>query len=270
MNFKTMFCYMEQTGPRFNSVEKALKILLAFQAERPLWGVRELAAHLGFSPATVQRTLNILKVNDFVLQDSETRQYRLGRVYFRFLHTLQATYPFTRTAQEFMRPLLYRTRETVHLNVIENMERVCIDHMESPQNLKATMPVGSRSPIYAGASSKCLLAFSPQPYIDSVFKKIKFKAVTQNTIMDAKRLREELARIRQQGYAVSLAERNPGLGSISAPVLDYNGLLLASLSLAIPEIRFADDRYRQACVGELVRAAKAFSRAMGFKEPAKR
>ncbi len=262
-----MFYNMKQTRPRFNSVEKALRILTSFQSERPFWGVRELAAHLAFSPATVQRILQSLKDGDFVAQDPETRQYRLGNVYFQFLHTLQSTYPFSRTAQEFMRQLLYRTRETVHLNVIENMERICIDHIESPQNLKAAMPVGSRSPIYAGASSKCLLAFSPQPVIETVLKKVKLKSVTEKTITDVQTLRSELEQIRKQGYALSLGERNPGLGSISAPIRNYDGLLLASLSLAIPEIRYADDRHRRACIHELMRTAREFSKALGFQQP---
>ena len=71
---------MKQNQTQFNSVEKALNILLTFQAEQPLWGVRALAANLGFSPATVQRVLNNLKAYDFVDQDPETRQYRLGNV----------------------------------------------------------------------------------------------------------------------------------------------------------------------------------------------
>ena len=48
---------------RTNSAEKALRILLSFQSEQPTWGVRELSTHLGFSPATVQRLLQVLKNN---------------------------------------------------------------------------------------------------------------------------------------------------------------------------------------------------------------
>ncbi len=257
---------MKQDQINLNSVEKALNILLTFQVERPLWGVRELAAYLGYSPATVQRHLNNLKAYDFVSQDPQTRQYRLGNIYFRFLHTLQSAYPFTRTAVIFMQRLLERTRETVHLNVIENMERICIDNIESPQNLKAAMPVGSRSPLYAGASSKCLLAFSSQEFIDRYLKKVKLKPITEHTIVDTQRLHTELISIRKQGYAVSLGERNPGLGSLSAPIRNHGGGVLASLSLAIPEIRYRDIKYRQICIKELLNTAKNFSKAMGYQK----
>ena len=74
---------MKQNGSSVNSIEKALRILLAFQTEHPSWGVRELSAHLGFSPATVQRALQTLKAYGFVNQDPDTRQYRLGNVFFR-------------------------------------------------------------------------------------------------------------------------------------------------------------------------------------------
>jgi len=255
---------MKQFGPAHNSIEKALQTLLSFQTEQPHWGVRELSAHLGFSPATVQRILKTLKAYGFVDQDPQTRQYRLGNIYFAFLQTLQRTHPVAWTAQSFMKELLNRTQETVHLNVIEGYERICIANLESSQNLKGFMPIGSRSPLYAGASSKCLLAFCEEDFIESYLQGVKPTAITKHTLTDLKKIRAELATIRKQGYAASLGERNPGLGSLSAPVRDYRGMLLASLSLAIPQIRFQDQKRRKRYVMELLQTAKALSRAMGF------
>ena len=114
-----MFCIMKQNQTTLNSVEKALKVLLSFQAEQPFWGVRELGAYLGFSPATVQRILQTLKAYSFVDQDAQTRQYRLGNIYYKFLHALQCTYPFAQMAMTFMQLLWAQTQETVHLNIIE-------------------------------------------------------------------------------------------------------------------------------------------------------
>lgn len=257
---------MKQTTPPFNSVEKTLKILKAFEGERPYWGVRELSTHLGFSPATVQRILQTLKAYAFVDQDSHTRQYRLGNIYFSFLQSLQRTYPVTQVAQAYMKQLLSRTQETVHLNVIERSERICIDNMESSQNLKGFMPIGSRSPLYAGASSKCLLAFSGRDFIEAYLQQVKLTAITKNTLIDQKKIQAELETIRKQGYAASLGERNPGLGSLSAPILDYRGALLASISLAIPEMRYRDQKLRKKYVRELLQVAKSFSEAMGHRD----
>lgn len=257
---------MKQNQSSLNSVEKAIKILLAFQAQRPSWGVRELSAHLGFSPATVQRLLQTLKTYGFVDQDSGTRQYRLGHIYFQFLDTLQQTYSITQTALPFMTALLARTQETVHLNVIDGSERLCIESLESPQHLKASMPVGNRSPLYAGASAKCLLAFSPQDFIENYLKKIEPAPLADNTITDINRLGSEIAVTKKQGFATSLGERNPGLGSLSAPILNYKGMLVAAISLAIPEIRFRDSAHRDTCLQELLRTAEDFSKKMGYRQ----
>lgn len=254
---------MEQTSSNINSVEKALTILMAFKGNRSIWGVRELSTHLGFSPATVQRLLTTLKNYAFVDQDPDTRQYRLGNVYFSFLHTLQSSNSVNRMALAHMKQLVSATQETVHLNVIDGMERICIETIESMQFLKAGMPIGSRSPLFAGGSSKCLLAFSSAEFIDSYLAQAKLVALTHDTVTDKKTLQRDLRQIKLQGYAISLGERNPGLGSLSAPIFDHNDLLLAAVSLAIPEIRFMDEDHRHFCLNQLIHTAKAVSKAMG-------
>lgn len=248
-----------------NSVEKALSLLTAFTAHHPTWGVRELSSHLGFSPATVQRILQSLKAYGFVAQDSTTRQYRLGNVYFGFLHTLQSAFPLTRAAAPHMQRLMTRTRETVHLNAIDGHERICIDMLESFQHLKASMPIGSRSPLYAGASSKCLLAYSGRAFIETYLHQTVSAPITGNTITEKSRLKSELRTIRSRGYALSLGERNPGLGSISAPVFSHRGLLLGAISLAIPEIRYNDGKHRAFCLDSILEATADLSREMGYR-----
>ena len=122
---------MKHKQQTLNSIEKALKILLAFDARRTSWGVRELSSQLGFSPATIQRILQTLKAYDFITQDEKTRQYSLGSIYYRFLNALQSNQPLSRAAVPFMEHLLALTQETVHLNVIDNDRRICIDMLES-------------------------------------------------------------------------------------------------------------------------------------------
>ncbi len=253
---------MKKPDDPSRSVEKALKVLLAFRAERPSWGVRELSAHLGFSPATVQRLLRLLKGYSFVDQDPETRQYRLGNIYFNFIHVLQSTYPVTKAAKHFLKQLAERTRETVHFNMIEGLERICVDSIESPHNLRGSMPIGERSPLYAGASARCLLAFSPDEFIDEYLAKVSLEPLTENTIVDAEQIRRELARVRKQGYAASVGERTRGLASLSAPVFGHNGILLGTLSLALPELRFRDERHSSFCRDSLLDTAAGLSTAM--------
>lgn len=247
-----------------NSIEKALEILLKFQEIKPSWGIRELSTRLEFSPATVQRILQVLKSYEFVRQDPDTRQYYIGNIFYRFLENLNNSNSLARIGRKYMEEVALATEETVHLNIIEGNLRICIDTIESPKVLKAGMPIGNQSPLYAGASAKCLLAFSTEEFQDNYFKTTDITPMTEHTIVQADKLFEELYKIKKQGYAISLGERTPGLGSLSAPVFNYKRQILASLSLAIPEIRLRQKDHLSKCIDILTSTSKSFSKAMGL------
>ncbi len=247
-----------------NSIEKAIEILFKFQEDQRSRGIRELSQELGFSPATVQRILKTLKKYDFVRQNAVTRQYYIGNVFYRFIQTLHKSNDLTSIARKFMEEVASKTRETVHFNIIEADHRLCIDTIESPRSLKAGMPIGHRSPLYAGASAKCLLAFTSASFIESYLEKTQLEPITGNTIADAGMLRKELEKIQKQGYALSLGERTPGLGSVSAPVLGPDGAVQASLSLAVPEMRFSNEAYLEQCIRVLIATAASFSKTVGY------
>lgn len=255
---------MEADKNKLNSIEKAMEIILKFQDVKPSWGIRELSAELGFSPATVQRILQILKTYEFVRQDPKSRQYFIGNVFYRFLENLNFANDLVRIGRPFLEAVAAATLECAHLSVIEKDYRICIDNIESPKVLKAGMPIGNKAPLYTGASAKCLLAFSSEDFQDSYIRTVKMEPLTPNTIKYTGKLFEELYRIKEQGYAISMGERTPGLGSISAPVFDHNGKILASLSIAIPEIRLQQEDHLQNCIDILLKAAADFSQAMGL------
>lgn len=255
---------MEEDKSKLNSIEKAMEIILKFQEVKPSWGIRELSAELGFSPATVQRILQILKNYEFVRQDPKSRQYFIGNVYYRFLENLNFANDLVRIGRPFLEKVAAETLECVHLSVIEKDYRICIDNIEPPKVLKAGMPIGNKSPLYTGASAKCLLAFSSEEFQDTYIESVKMEPLTPNTIQYTGKLFEELYSIKSQGYAISIGERTPGLASVSAPVFDHKGKILASLSIAIPEIRLQQEDHRQHCIDTLLDAAKEFSKAMGM------
>ncbi|MBW2637065.1 MAG: IclR family transcriptional regulator [Deltaproteobacteria bacterium] len=252
---------------KINSIEKALMVLTVFREGRPSWGVRELSAHLGFSPSTVQRILQILLSHGYVRRDPDTRQYSLGTIYLSFFRVMQDNYPITKIAMPLMKRLQSRTGETVHLNIIDtdHVSRICISSLESTNELKAGMPVGNKAPLYAGASSKCLLAFSSDDFIEKYLAKVKIEPLTNNTIAETEQLIPELKLIRERGYASSLGETFQGLGALSVPFFAFHQEVSVGsvVSLAIPEVRFNDYEHRKMCIDELLLAKKEFSEATG-------
>ncbi len=246
------------------SVDKALEILLLFDENKTSFGVHEIARALSISPGTAHRLANILKRKNFLRQDPHTKKYMLGTVFLRLANIVIENLEIAKIAYPYMQKLARETGETVHLNIIDGYERICIESIESSKPLMARMTVGSRSPLYAGASSKCLLAFSSKEFIDKYLKHVKLEPITPNTITDPKKLLEELENIRKKGYAQSFSERVPGLGALSVPIFGYRKELIAALSLAIPEVRFKDEKLRSLFVRLLSETAEELSSIMGL------
>jgi DNA-binding IclR family transcriptional regulator len=151
--------------------------------------------------------------------------------------------------------------ETIHLNVADGLERVCVHVLESPQQLKAVMPVGQRSPLYCGGSSKAILAFSDEETVERVFARA-FRKFTGSTITGKKAMREEIRRIRERGYAVSHGERVEGITSISVPVFHPGGKLAASLTVSVPTARHTESLMEK-ILRELSAASAGITRGIG-------
>jgi DNA-binding IclR family transcriptional regulator len=103
----------------------------------------------------------------------------------------------------------------------EGTSRVCVAALEPAAGLRDTVPVGARLPMTAGSGAKVLLAYSD--------------AATQKAVLASAMFTERvLADVRRRGWAQSVAEREPGVASVSAPVRDGRGAVIAAISVSGP------------------------------------
>jgi DNA-binding IclR family transcriptional regulator len=160
-----------------------------------------------------------------------------------------------------MQNLWRSTEETVTLNIRMGLHRVCIEELRSPQRLLYTAGVGSKLPLHVGASGKVILAFAVPKERAKLLDALTFAQLTSETITDRERLEEELDRVRERGWAVSLGERLPGATGISVPVRDPSGLVM-SLSLLGPRERLGEERL-EAVRPEMEAAAAEIQRIAG-------
>ncbi|MBI3104264.1 MAG: IclR family transcriptional regulator [Candidatus Rokubacteria bacterium] len=143
---------------------------------------------------------------------------------------------------EALRDPLHRiwkqTAETVALHVRVGLERLCVAELETLQPIGYRAGIGTRAPLHVGAPSKVLLAFIPEPEQTSVLEGLARKAAEDGVELSLVRLREELDRIRSDGYATSFGEYISGAFAVSVPVSDVSGSVVAALSVHGPESRF--------------------------------
>jgi DNA-binding IclR family transcriptional regulator len=197
-------------------VDKSVAILSAV-ALSPCT-LAELVDATGLPRATAHRLAVALEVHQLIARDAEGR-FVLGPR----LGELAAALPDPLIIASG--PVLAWVRdecgESAQLYRRDGNERVCVAAAERATGLRTTVPVGSRLPLSAGSGAQVLCAWSDPASLDHVLDTAEFNVRT-------------LADIRRRGWAQSIAQREAGVASVSAPVLTSDGELLGALSLSGP------------------------------------
>jgi IclR family KDG regulon transcriptional repressor len=224
--------------PSVKILDKALRILQLFGQRQTEWGVAALAREVAIPKTTVYRILRVLQQHGFLIQDPDTRRFRLGLSVLELGRRAYEGIELRRVAQPVMERMAALSGETVLLSVLDPDRQyvVCIERVQQRAGLRLILEVGATAPLYAGCTAKALLAFLPEEEIDAVIAR-GLPAVTPHTITDPDRLRADLAEVRRNGYAVSFEETDVGVAGISVPVRDHLDHVIASLSISGPITR---------------------------------
>jgi IclR family KDG regulon transcriptional repressor len=230
---------MEDEKRTVRAVDRALDVLLCF-AGKSEWGMSEIAVQIGLHKSTVHRLLATLEDRGFVTRDEGTEKYRLG------LRILELSSNLAREGDPsvVLLPDMERLRdeigETVSLYVRDRNERVRIQAVQSGQAIRRVATVGARLPLFVGASSKILLAFS-----DPSVRSAAMADSSWPPSSDRAAYNRQLDEIRDSGYATSFEEREPGAAAVSAPIFNRAGKLVAALAVSGPSNRLTPDVMHQ-------------------------
>lgn len=221
------------------SLYRAMGVLEAFSFnDEPT--LNEIVDKTGLPKTTAFRAIKTFVALDYLCYDPETRKYSLSPKLFRLGSIAIHARPLTRWARPFMERIREQFGETVHLNIKTGDERMCIESLASTYPLQVDMPVGHRSPLYAGATAKVLLSGMPDDEIKRYFYRASLKQITETTVTEPEQLWKDVCEIRKQGYAESYGERIKGVFSMSVPVYNSANAVEASLSVLVPTARIED------------------------------
>ncbi|MDI2131650.1 IclR family transcriptional regulator [Yinghuangia seranimata] len=245
------------------AVERAMDVLLLFgRSGRPDLGITEIAQELGLTKAAVHRILTALRTRRLVSADPTTRRYALGPAAVALGRAYLARTDLRLLAAPELRRLADECGETATLSVRRGDTRLYVDQVVPAQELRIEVALGTPYPLHAGASSKVMLAFLRDAEVDDYLAARDLEALTPKTVTDPVRLRRELAAIRKRGYATSSGERQDGAAAVAAPVLDHDGVMIASLSVSGPQTRFRGRLVE--CAPFVVEAAARLSAEFGY------
>jgi IclR family KDG regulon transcriptional repressor len=228
-----------------SSVKKALELLDHFTAERPEISLAEISREVDAHKSSVFRVLTTLEAAGFLEKDPQSGKYRLGLKILDLAGRVWGRHDIRQIATPFMEELARETGEVIHLAVLDGSDIVYLEKKGQGQVLTVATRVGGRNPAYASSMGKILLADLSENELNAILGRGKLKKLTPNTIDEIPKLIEELAKIREQGFALDNEETFPGIRCVGAPVRDGRGRVIAAVSATVPAQRMDDKRIRE-------------------------
>ncbi len=198
-------------------LDKAVVVLDCLRAGPA--SLADLVGRTGLSRATAYRLAVALEVHGLVERDGEGR-FALGSHLYD-LASAGRVDPLLRAAESVLERLSASTNESAQLYRRVGDFRRCVAAAERTSGLRDTVPVGADLPMTAGSAAQVLLAWESAADVSSIAKQAKFSPAG-------------LSAVRRRGWAASVGEREAGVASVSAPVFDAEGKVVAAVSVSGP------------------------------------
>lgn len=222
----------ESGNYNIKSLIKSVKLLETL-VEGGEMSINELDSISKMGKSTVHRILGTFKAMGYVAQKNEDGKYYATIKMFELGNRVADRITIRNIARPYMEELFYKCRETVNLAILDKSDVVYLDKITTEEPLRIDLEVGRRVPAYCSGLGKVFMAYTPNYDLGT----IQFVRHTPLTIASAGALREELALVRKQGYAIDNEEYIKGLICLAVPVLNPKGDIVAALSIALPSIR---------------------------------
>jgi len=256
---------LDKAHASIRAVERALEVLLTFRDIGPELNLSQISQTIRLPRSTTWRILSTMELKGFVVYSEQTQTYRLSTPLFHLGSIVLQGMDVIQVAQPLLYQLRDETGETTTLNILDDRYRVTVVIAESRHDLRQYAKVGARSPLYAGSSSKVLLAFLPEARRTAILSDQPLRQLAPNTVMDLPKLLADLEVIQQQGFALSREERLAGAFSVSAPVFDHGGAPVASLTVSGPLSRL-DAEHEPRLIQAVRNGAAEISSQMGYRQ----
>lgn len=219
---------MAEAAQRLTSLDRAIRILDCFSRESPVLSVGEVAQATGLEKSSVSRFMSKLAGARFLARVGPGR-YSLGLRLFELGSIVHSALRIEDVARPLIQELATRGGCAAQITVADPDGLVVVASADSPHVPRFSVPLGTRVPLHASAAGKVLCAFREDirarlPDGETLAK------LADNTITLRRELDREIVRTRRQGWGMAQGEYFPGQFSISAPVWDHTGRVVAAVT----------------------------------------
>lgn len=246
------------------SAQRVLQVIDAVTSSTSGLTFVQLCDSLSLPKSSAHGLLKTMVDNGYLVLGSD-RCYRLGIRVWEAGQAYARMFDLPTTAKTFLLAARDALNETVQLAVLDGHENVYVAKEDGDQRLTLVSHVGGRLPAYATALGKVLLAGLPDDELHRRLAGVRFQRFTSTTVTSSARLADELAAIRERGYAVDNAEHTPGVHCLAVPVRDHTGATVAAMSVSVPDVR-GDQNSREKILEVLRHEAAGLSKQLGYRQ----
>ncbi|BAN22890.1 transcriptional regulator IclR family [Caballeronia insecticola] len=212
------------------SFARGLAVIRSFDASRPAQTLTDVAGATGLTRAGARRILLTLQSLGYVEADGRLFQLtpKILDLGFAYLTSM----PFWNLAEPVMEDLVAQVHESCSAAVLNGAEIVYVLRVPTHKIITQNLSIGSRLPAFCTSMGRVLLAALDDTRLDEALDASSLVARTPHTIVDRAALKEAIAVVRRQGWAIVDQELEEGLISMSAPIRDRQGRVIAALNIS--------------------------------------
>lgn len=222
----------EQARYVVTALRRGLAILSMFRRDRRVVSVPEITAELGVPRATAFRMAYTLERDGYLVRLPNSHAFQLGPkvllLGFDYMHTTEVV----ASGRDTVYAVRDRTGFSTHLCVRDGTDIVYVLSASSHHPLRGDIPVGARYPCHAVASGRAMLFDMSAEEIAALYQGVPMQIYSEQTPATGAALADLIAEERAQGYAVNLSSFVSGIVSMSAPIRDKDGSIVASLNVS--------------------------------------
>jgi IclR family transcriptional regulator, pca regulon regulatory protein len=246
------------TDPSFmTSLARGLAVVQAFSDSRKPQTIANISQKTGIPRAAVRRCLHTLRELGYV--DAELNNFSLRPKVLTLGYSYLSSTPLTVSAQPYLNSISRTLNESSSLAVLDDGEVLYVARAATSRVMSVALNTGSRLPAYCTSLGRVMLAHLPPAELDAYLAKTKLRAMTKNTVVSQKGLREILAGVRADGYAVNDEELELGLRSIAVPVRGAAGTVVAALNVGAQAARVSVKQLEKEFLPVLLKGAQELS-----------
>ncbi len=245
------------------TLDRALNILELLAVQKSGLGVTEIGLKVGLHKSTAFRLLNALAERGYIEKDSDNGTYKIGMKVVEISSIHLNSIELKTEAAPSLRTLAAISTQPVHLATLMGSEVVYIEKVDTLSSIRMYSNIGKRIPAHCTGVGRALYLDASESELTEAFKGYNFVGYTKHTVSNLRDFINQMKGFKELGYVIDNEEHEIGIRCIAAPIRDYRGRIIASVSTSGTKAIISKES-DSTLIPKVLDCAREISKRMGY------